>query len=45
MGEQRYQFVYSANNPQRMAVGDINGDGQNDIVDASGTGITILYHR
>jgi hypothetical protein len=45
MGEQRYPFVYSANNPQRMAVGDINGDGQNDIVDASGTGITILYHR
>ena len=45
MGEQRFPFVYSANNPHRMAIGDIDGDGQNDIVDASGSGITILYHR
>ena len=43
MGEQRFPFTYSTNNPHRMAVGDINGDGQNDIVDASGSGITILY--
>lgn len=45
MGEQRYPFVYSTNNPHRIAVGDINSDGQNDIVDASGTGVTILYHQ
>ena len=45
MGEQRYPSTYSTYNPHRMAVGDIDGDGQNDIVDASGSGITVLYHQ
>jgi hypothetical protein len=45
MPEQRYPFIYSNSNPHRMAVGDINGDGQSDIVEADGSGITVLYHQ
>jgi len=45
MREQRYPFAYTHTNPNSMAIGDINGDGQNDIVEADGGGITILYHQ
>ncbi len=36
----------SQNNPQGLAVGDINGDGLNDVVIADyGSGLVVLYHK
>jgi hypothetical protein len=43
--QQRYPFVYSQSNPHRLAIGDINADGKNDVVEADGGGISILYGR
>lgn len=45
MREQQYPFHYSTKDPPWMAVGDVNGEGQNDVVDASGTGVTTLYYQ
>lgn len=45
MGEQRYTIRSAIYNPHRLAVGDINADGSNDIVLADGGGISILYHK
>jgi hypothetical protein len=45
MAQQRYPFAYSQANPHRLAIGDINADGKNDVVEADGSGISILYGR
>jgi len=45
MGEEDlYPIPYSHFNRQSLAVGDINGDGKNDVVIAHQSGLAILYH-
>jgi len=44
--EELYAAPYGSNNPHALAVGDINGDGQNDVVTTDfGQGLVVLYHR
>jgi hypothetical protein len=45
MGEEDlYPIPYSSFNRQSMDVGDINGDGKNDVVVTHSNGLAILYH-
>jgi hypothetical protein len=45
MPEQLYPLPYASHyNPHGMAIGDINGDGHNDVV-LTGFGLVVLYHR
>lgn len=44
--EERYVAPYGSTNPHALAVGDINGDGQNDVVTTDfGQGLVVFYHR
>jgi hypothetical protein len=42
--EEQYPFSYVNWGPDRIAVGDINGDGRPDIVGVDAK-VTILYHQ
>jgi hypothetical protein len=44
--EELYPIPYSTYNPHGLAIGDINGDGLNDVVIAdNGNGLVVLYHK
>jgi len=44
--EEMYAAPYGSDNPHGLAIGDINGDGQNDIVTTDfGQGLVVFYHR
>jgi hypothetical protein len=44
--EERYAAPYGSTNPHALAVGDINGDGRNDVVTTDfGAGLVVFYHR
>lgn len=44
--EELYPIPYGSYNPHSLAIGDINGDGLNDVVIAdNNNGLVVLYHR